>query len=310
MNRLHRIGAGFALCLALTAASIGVHAGQLSPPMQAGETVCPAYPGWDDAAYPMRIHGDTWFVGTCGISAILLTSADGHILIDGGTEQSAAQVLGSIRLLGFQPEDVRYILSSHEHLDHAGALAELQRATGAPVLASRIAAATLRTGRNSPIDPQYRSLKSFPAVAAVRGVNDGETIRLDKIEVTAVQTPGHTPGSMSWRWRSCDDAGCRDVVYADSLTAVSDPDYRFSDDSAHPGSLAAFSATLDRVDALPCEILLTPHPSASRMWKRIGADDSEPLVDAKACRAYAAAARERLDARLREEHAEPKGAAP
>jgi metallo-beta-lactamase class B len=95
-------------------------------------------------------------------------------------------------------------------------------------------------------------------------------------------------------------------VYADSLTAISDDNYRFSDDAAHPGYLATFRETLARVAALPCDILITPHPSASRLWARIGPGANEPLADKQACRAYAQGASDRLDGRLAEEAARKK----
>ena len=79
--------------------------------------------------------------------------------------------------------------------------------------------------------------------------------------LTAIATPGHTPGALSWHWGSCDGGVCRPIVYADSLTPVSNDTYRFSD---HPAYLAAFRASIAKIAALPCEILLTPHPVGER----------------------------------------------
>ena len=93
------------------------------------------------------------------------------------------------------------------------------------------------------------------------------------------------------------------MVYADSLTAISDDVFRYSDDAAHPGYLAAFRNTLARVSALDCDILVTPHPSASGLWNRIGPRAAAPLMDTTACRRYAQGARQRLEKRLAEEAA-------
>ena len=101
--------------------------------------------------------------------------------------------------------------------------------------------------------------------------------------LTAIATPGHTPGALSWRWVSCDGGVCRTIVYADSLTPVSSTTYRFSD---HPAYLAAFRASIAKIAASPCEILLTPHPSASDMPHRLAL--GEPLFDPDACQNYAA----------------------
>jgi len=266
--------------------------------------------GWNDPATPLRVHGNTWYVGTCGISALLVTSDEGHVLVDAGTPQAGAQVADNIRKLGFKPEDVKAIVFSHEHFDHAGGLADLQRATGAPVFARAPAVATLKRGASDRSDPQLEVLEGFPPVAVVRTIADEEVLRVGPIALRAIPTPGHTPGGTSWTWNSCDDDGddCRRIVYADSLTAISDDAWRYSDDDAHPGYLAAFRDTLARVSALECDILVTPHPSASRLWTRIGPAAGAPLVDRDACRAYAQAATERLDKRLADEAA--AGASP
>ncbi|WP_141453082.1 subclass B3 metallo-beta-lactamase [Pseudoxanthomonas sp. z9] len=264
---------------------------------------CPAEPRWDDPATPLRLHGNTWFVGTCGISALLITSPQGHVLIDSGTAAGGRQVLANIRALGFRPEDVRAIVISHEHFDHVGGLADLQRATGAPVLAREPAAATLRRGANDRSDPQFGQLESFAPVANVRTIGDEETVTVGPLSLKSIPTPGHTPGAASWTWRSCDGGECRQFVYADSLSAFSSDQYRFGDEQAHPGYVAAFRQALDRVAALDCDILVTPHPSASRLWSRVGPGASEPLANTNACRDYAQSARERLDKRLADEAA-------
>jgi len=284
------------ITLLLCAAASAQAATPAEPP-----TACAANAGWNDPATPLRLHGDTWYVGTCGISALLVTSPDGHVLIDGATPQAGAQIVDNIRKLGFKPEDVRYVVFSHEHFDHAGGLAEIQRATGAPVLARAPAVATLKRGASDRSDPQLLVLEPFAAVADVRTIADDETVTVGSLALQAIPTPGHTPGGTSWTWRSCEGGDCRQIVYADSLTAISDDEYRYSDEAAHPGYLAAFRQTLARVSALPCDILITPHPSASRLWSRIGPGASEPLVDAGACRAYAQAAEQRLETRLAKE---------
>lgn len=266
-----------------------------------GTESCKPDAGWNDPAAPLRIHGNTWYVGTCGISALLITSLDGHVLVDSGTAEAAPQVLANIRALGFDPAHVRYVLFTHEHMDHVGGLAELQRATGAPVLARESAVATLRRGMSDREDPQFLQLDPFPAVRDVRPISDDHLMSVGPLQLQVIPTPGHSPGGTSWTWRSCEGGSCRQIVYADSLTALSDKTYRFTDEADHPGIISRFRQTLERVEQLPCDILLTPHPSASRMWSRIGPAAAEPLVDSSACRGYAAAARVRLEKRLADE---------
>jgi metallo-beta-lactamase class B len=167
--------------------------------------------------------------------------------------------------------------------------------TGAQLVASPAAAKVLAIGVAGAGDPQAGMQKPFPIARVDRVIEDGGTVRLGNLMLTAVATPGHTPGALSWHWVSCDGGVCRSIVYADSLTPVSRDDYRFSD---HPDYLAAYRASIAKVAALDCEILLTPHPSASDMVKRLGRAQVE---GANACRDYAAALTKQLDERLAKE---------
>ena len=272
-------------------------------PVPADTKACTIDADWNEPAQPRRIYGNSWYVGTCGITAILITSPEGHVLIDGATEKAAPLIENNIRTLGFDLKDVRYIVNSHEHSDHAGGIAQLQRDSGATVAARGPAAAILERGKSDRSDPQYLSVDPFPPVASVRRIVDGETITLGSLSLTAHATPGHTRGSTSWAWKSCESGRCLDIVYADSLGAFSDKVYRYSDEAQHPGVLAAFRKTLVTVAELPCDILLTPHPDASNLWSRLGPQASAPLIDSAACRRYSATASLNLDARITKESA-------
>ena len=129
-------------------------------------------------------------------------------------------------------------------------------------------------------------------------VADGETVRLGPLALRAVATPGHTAGGTSWTWRACDAGACRTLVYADSISAISADDYRFSD---HPTLVAQFRATFDRIAGLDCGSLVTPHPNASKLFERLGGQ--APLADERACAAYAENGRRRLGERLAKEGA-------
>jgi metallo-beta-lactamase class B len=255
---------------------------------------------WTRAAPPVRIHANTYLVGTCGISSILIVGDQGDVLIDGGTEQDADLIADNIRTLGYRPEDIRFILTSHEHYDHVGGIAKLQRLSGATLVTSTAAAKVLSSGTPATDDPQFGILKTFPPAQVGRTVTDGGEVRLGNLMLTAMTTPGHTAGALSWRWVSCDGGVCRTIVYADSLTPVSAPNYRFSD---HPAYLTAFRASIGKIAASPCEILLTPHPSASDMPHRLAL--GKPLFDQDACKSYAAARTEQLNDRLAKEAAPP-----
>lgn len=295
-----------ALGLAACAARPAPPAAPASPaPALAAATAAPAAckdeDDWTEPTPPRRIHGETWYVGSCGISVLLIATPAGMALIDSGPAPVAAQVLANLRTLGVDPHAVRYLLASHAHADHVGGMAALQAATGAPVLALPAAAAVLRSGRVGSDDPQAGVLEPFAPVADVREIRDGDVLPLGQVQLVAHATPGHTPGGTSWSWNSCAGERCVQAVYADSLSAISDDHYRYRD---HPAAVARFRHSLDTLAALPCDLLLTPHPGASGQWARLRGQ--APLLEAGACRAYAARARAGLEARLAQEQADTR----
>src|SRR5512143_565923 len=159
---------------------------------------CPSCAEWNAPQRPFRLYGNTYFVGTHGLSALLVVSREGHVLIDGGLPESAPSIIASVRALGFRIEDVKLILNSHAHFDHAGGIAALARASGAEVAASPAGARAIESGLPPEDDPQYGlgpEVMSFPPVRHVRSVRDGETLRVGDVAITAHFTPGHTPGS-------------------------------------------------------------------------------------------------------------------
>lgn len=252
--------------------------------------------GWSDPAPPVRIFGNVFNVGTCGISVILITGPDGHILIDGAAADAAPLIAQNIERLGYQLHDVKILLSSHEHMDHSGGLAELQRLTNAKMMAMPAAAPVLASGAASADDPQLNVLSPFPPVQVNHILHDGERVRLGPLHLTAHMTPGHSPGSTSWSWQSCHKKTCHAVVYADSLSAYSSDEYRFSD---HPAYVAKFRESIAKLARLKCSLIITPHPSASDLYERLAG--TKPLVSKNACRDYATAYGANLDQRLASE---------
>lgn len=268
---------------------------------------CDSCDAWNQPHAPFQVFGNSYFVGVEGLTAVLITSPAGHVLIDGGLPQSAAHVEESIRALGFRLADVKLHLSTHEHYDHAGAFAALQGVTHAPVAAGAPAALALQRGVPLPEDPQHSSGKRhpFPPVAQVRAVADGEVLRVGPLAITAHRTPGHTPGGTSWAWRSCEGSRCLDVVFADSLNPVSDDGFRFT---TEPSGVAAFAAAIARLATLPCDVLVTGHPGGSALFERVAARTrgaADALVDPKACKELAAALQKKLEERAALEHGSP-----
>jgi metallo-beta-lactamase class B len=270
----------YVLLAALFAISSAWAAEPVRPP-------CPDCAKWNEPQQPFKVYGNTYYVGPHGLSSVLITSKDGHVLIDGGLPQSAERIAANIKTLGFRLEDVKLIVNSHVHYDHAGGIAELQKLSGASVAASPSTAEVLKRGYSGSDDPQFGILPPIKIVPTVKVLQDGETLRVGSLAVTAHFTPGHTPGGTSWSWQSCEEARCLNMVYADSLTPVSAPGFKFA-------SIAkSFESSYAVLSTMPCDILITPHPDASGLWDRV----ANP-VDPNACRAYVERGRANLEKRL------------
>jgi metallo-beta-lactamase class B len=295
-----------ALLLTATGPALAAEtADPLTRPMQ-----CARCAAWNEPVAPFRIHGNTWYVGVRGLSSVLIRTSAGLVLLDGDLAQSAPLIEANIRALGLRLEDLRLILNSHAHFDHAGGIAALQRDSGAVVAASPSGAAALRLGHAVADDPQagWAAEAGFPPVAKVREVADGEVLKLGEVAITAHFTPGHTPGSTTWTWQSCEAQRCLNLVYADSLNAVAAPGFRFLGDQNHPDVSRRLRASIARVAALPCDVLVTVHPEQGGLWDKLAARNQDmqpdPFVAPDACKTYAAGADQLLDERLARERAE------
>ncbi len=267
---------------------------------------CDDCAAWNKAREPFRVYGNTYYVGTDGLSALLVTGDAGHVLLDAGLSQSAPLIAANIRKLGFQTEDVKLILISHGHFDHAGGVHALQRHTGATVAASESTAEALKRGENTADDPQFgfgRSFNGFPAVNDVKVFRDRELLTLGSIAIKAHLIPGHSPGSTAYTWQSCAAGGghCLNMVYADSLTSPSAPGFKYGK------RLIEFRDSIRKVAALPCDIVLSPHPSFTQVDQKLqrraerNGNGPDPFIDPNGCKAYAADGLKRLEARIAQE---------
>lgn len=241
---------------------------------------------------PEKVFGNSYLVGFGGLSVVLIDTGAGLILIDGALPQAAPAILANVRQLGFRPRDIKYILSTEPHFDHAGGLAALARDTGATVVASPRGAEGLKAGRHAADDPQLGYGGTWPAVSRVRAIAGGQVLQLGNTVVTALATPGHTMGSMSWSWQACERRVCRTIVFASSLNPVSSDEYRYTVSRSAP-IVAGFRSSYATMKAVRCDILIAAHPDNAGP----GRYNDRP----SACRKYVERSRLMLNERLAKE---------
>lgn len=255
------------------------------------------YPKWRENsnnggqkyAAPFRIAGNLYYVGANDVSSFLLTGPEGDVLIDGGYPGTAPMIIASIRKLGFDIKDVKVLLNSEPHFDHAGGLAALQKASGAELWASDASAKSIESGGDDPdISIPVRMLVwsgiiSYPAAHVDHRVKDGDTISLGPIEITAHITPGHTRGCTSWSFPVRDGGRELTVVSACSLVALGLVNY--------PEQRSDFEHTISVLRGLPADIWVSSH---ARLWGRYrkyvardtAKDPAAPFIDPAGYRAY------------------------
>jgi metallo-beta-lactamase class B len=203
---------------------------------------------------PFRIAGNLYYVGAIEVCSFLIATPNGHILLDGGFAETASQIEQNIAQLGFKIEDVKILLNSHAHLDHAGGLAELKNKSGAKMIASADDAELLRNGGHG--DFRFGDRLTFPPVEVDQIIHDGESIELDGQKLTAWLTPGHTKGNTTWTTKISDGGKTYNVVFAGSPTAL---DYQLVGKESYPGIAADFEKTFAVLKKLPCDIFLSDH---------------------------------------------------
>jgi len=309
----------FGLSLAPAHAATTVPAVSLAPPDPLTKPIASPYEAqWNRPQQPARIYGNTYYVGVGGLSVVLIHTEAGLILIDGALPQSVAMIEASIRQLGFRVEDIKYILNTEAHFDHSGGIAALARDSGAVVVASPLGAQALRAGRVLEQDPQAGDIEPMPAVAKVSEIIDGGTVKLGAITITAHHMPGHTPGSTSWTWVSCEAGGsstgnpntCLNVVFGASLNAVAADDFHFLADANHGDLTPDFRRVINKFSSLPCDILITSHPDHSgadqKLVQLLAGAKPNPFIDPQACRKAAATFEARLEKRIAKEKAAAK----
>ena len=212
---------------------------------------------WSEPTEPFHIAGPIYYVGTRGLCVYLITTPAGHILLSGGLPGTTPLIEASIRKLGFRPEDIRILLISHAHFDHVGTLAQMQKLTGAQVEVMQADVALLKSGGTIDYLFAKKDEYHFARVTAQKVLNDGDTVSLGGVTLTAHWTPGHTPGCTTWTSTVQEAGHPYAVVFADG-TGIN-PGTRFVKNPSYQGIADDYRKTFRVLGSLHPDIFLAFH---------------------------------------------------
>jgi metallo-beta-lactamase class B len=218
---------------------------------------------WNTPTEPFRIIDNVYYVGTDGLASYLITSPQGHILVDTVMPDQTSQIKASIEKLGFKIADIKYLLNTHAHIDHTGGFAEMKQASGAQMIAGEADKSLLEGGYYP--GAKEETLLQFPPVKVDRSVREGETVAIGNVTLTARATPGHSPGCTSWEFNVKDGDATRSVLIFCSGTVALN---RLVGNPTYPGIVDDYKKTFARAKAMKVDVLLAPHPEMYKMAEK------------------------------------------
>ncbi|HEX2591725.1 MAG TPA: subclass B3 metallo-beta-lactamase, partial [Rhizomicrobium sp.] len=265
----------------------------------------PRFAAMDQPVAPFKISDDIYYVGASDVTSFLIVTDAGLILTDGGFPDTAQQIEANIKALGFDIKNVKILMSSHAHFDHAGGLAELKRASGATFVASRGDAPVLKAGGTKDFIDLGKGTR-FDPIKVDRFLSDGEQLTLGHTTLIIHLTPGHTRGCTSWSMTTHIDGKPEQVLYICSLTVL--PDYRLLGKASYPGIADDFAHSIALLKSLPCDIMLASHGiffGLTDKRAKMEAGDKTAFVNPDSCKTYLAHAEKDYNDELAKERVAP-----
>jgi metallo-beta-lactamase class B len=258
--------------------------------------------GWNEPADPVKIAGPIYFVGTKGLASYLITGSAGYILLYTAMPNSGPMIETSIRKLGFNPEEIKFILTGHAHIDHVGGHAYIKKISGARVVIMESEKDLIESGGKT--DFHYGNYPEFyfEPVKADLVIRDQETIKLGDISMTALHTPGHTRGGTTWVMNVSENGKVYNVVFPDGTSI--NPGYRVNKDPSYPGIEMNFRNTLHTLEMLKPDIWLSSHTdffNFAEKRKRAGREGVNAWADPEGYRLRIAGEREKFEAEINKE---------
>lgn len=235
---------------------------------------------WNEPFPPHRIIGNLYYVGTNFLATYLIATNEGHVIINPDYEESVPLIAASVEKLGYHMKDVKMILISHAHDDHCAGLAKMKELTHARIMVMDSDVKEVEDGGAS--EHVYKDQHWTP-VKVDRILHDGTEVSLGGITLTAVKTPGHTPGCTTWTTRILN----RDVVIVGSVSL--NDEYRLLENPRYPTIATDFEHSFKVLRGLRCDVFLGAHPGYYNMeekYKRLMKGGTNPFIDERGYQAF------------------------
>lgn len=209
---------------------------------------------WNRPVKPFRVIGNIYYVGVAGVTSFLITTPEGHILLDSGFAETVPHIQESVRKLGFKFDDIKILINSHAHFDHAGGFAQLKKRTNAKLMISEPDAELISKGGQG--DFYWGDKPTFEPAMVDRRLRDRDEVRLGNVTMVARLTPGHTKGCTTWTMKVREGGRELDVVFVGSTTV---PGYKLTGNTQYPNIVADYAYTFALLKSLKCDVFLGPH---------------------------------------------------
>lgn len=270
-------------------------------PLAARAQSTETFRSWNIPVKPYRVMGNIYYVGTNEITSFLITTPQGHILIDSGFQETVPIIRDGVRKLGFRFEEIKTLLNTQAHIDHAGGLALMKQLTGARLVASEADAALIAQGGKG--DFRFGDTLSYQPATAERIIRDQDRVTLGGVTLTAHLTPGHTKGCTTWTMTVREGKRKLNVVFVGSTTI--NEGVRLLNNPAYPNIASDYARTFRVLKALSCDIFLASHASFYAMGEKMRrlerGEKTNPFIDPQGYRAFVAETEAAYLKQLREE---------
>jgi metallo-beta-lactamase class B len=235
---------------------------------------------WTEPFPAFRIAGNLYYVGSRGLASYLITTPEGHILINSNMEANVPMIRTSVETLGFKFSDIKILLISHAHWDHCAASATIKRLTGAKYMVTEGDVGVVESGGKSDFQYGTDPTALFTATKVDRVLHDSDEVKLGDATLTARLTPGHTRGCTTWTMKVNDGSKARDVVIIGSPNV--NPGYKLVGNTVYPGITEDYEKTFRVLKSLPVDYFLGAHGSyfdLETKYPKFKAGDASAFID-------------------------------